>query len=380
MPNYYCNQKFWWLSVDLEKFNTFSCCAATPQRIDLPWLQQNPGQIFNTPNLKQDRIMMLANEPVSSCGASCWVPEAQGMSSRRLATNGEQRTHLDVSASPETINIIVGSDCNMTCVYCCKFYSTAWSRDVAKKRYPVERTDDRFVINDKDRVLQYISQKEIAASTTRQYVIKELVDLCQAPTVREVMITGGEPFLYLDLQNLVASIPQHINVKIWSGLGVDEKRFAREVERLPTNVSVVVSAENIGPSYEFSRYGNTWSRFVNNLDQLTQQGIGYEFNATVTNLTVLGLKDFIDWADGIPINFQPCTDPDYLSIGVLDPQTKNLVQTNLEYLPDFISGALMVEPTEKQVYNLKVYIKEFAQRRSLNMDIFPTSLVSWLQQ
>ena len=210
--------------------------------------------------------------------------------------------------------------------------------------------------------------------------IDTLINEVKKTPARIVVITGGEPFLYLDLQNLVASIPQHINVKIWSGLGVDEKRFAREVERLPTNVSVVVSAENIGPAYEFSRYGNTWSRFVNNLDQLTQQGIGYEFNATVTNLTVLGLKDFIDWADGTPINFQPCTDPDYLSIGVLDPQTKNLVQTNLEYLPDFISGALMVEPTEKQVYNLKVYIKEFTQRRSLNMDIFPTSLVSWLQQ
>jgi organic radical activating enzyme len=380
MSNYYCNQKFWWLSVDLEKFNTFSCCAATPQRIDLSWLRQHPGQIFNTPELQKERQMMLDNVPVSTCSASCWIPESQGMFSRRLTTNGQTQTHTNTVASPETVNVIVGTDCNMTCVYCCKFYSTAWSRDVAQATYPVERTDDRFVINDKDRVLQFISQKEIASSATRQLMLKELVELCQSPTLKEVMITGGEPFLYLDLHRLVESIPAHVKVKIWSGLGVDERRFGREVERLSDNVTVVISAENTGAAYEFTRYGNTWQRFNNNIDQLKQQGISYEFNATVTNLTLPGLLEFIRWADSVPINFQPCTDPDYLSISVLDQETKSMIKKDLALLPEFVSGALEVEPTDKQVYNLKAYIKEFAQRRSLSLSVFPSSLSSWLEQ
>ena len=132
MANFYCNQKFWWLSVDLEKFQTFSCCAATPQRVNLSWVKENPGQIFNTPLLQQERTMMLDNQPVSSCSSSCWVPESQGMPSRRLTTNGQLSTHSSVVSSPETLNIVVGTDCNMTCVYCCKFYSTAWSRDISK--------------------------------------------------------------------------------------------------------------------------------------------------------------------------------------------------------------------------------------------------------
>ena len=266
MSNYYCNQKFWWLSVNLEKLSSYSCCSATPQRINLSWLKKNTGQIFNTPELQRDREMMLANQPVSSCGSSCWIPESQGISSRRLTTNGQERTHSNINSSPETINVIVGTDCNMTCVYCCKFYSTAWSRDVSQDTYPVDMSGDRFIINDKDRVLQFISQKEIAASTTRQHILKELIDLCQVSTLREVMITGGEPFLYLDLQKLVAAIPSHVNLKIWSGLGVDEKRFAREVKQLPNNVTVVISAENIGDAYEFIRYGNSWQRFNNNIN------------------------------------------------------------------------------------------------------------------
>jgi organic radical activating enzyme len=379
MANFYCNQKFWWLSVDLEKFQTFSCCAATPQRVNLSWVKENPGQIFNTPLLQQERTMMLDNQPVSSCSSSCWVPESQGMPSRRLTTNGQLSTHSSVVSSPETLNIVVGTDCNMTCVYCCKFYSTAWSRDISKGAYPVERSDDRFVINDTDRVLQHISQKEIASSTTRQLMLKEIATLCQESSLKEVMITGGEPFLYLDLHRLIESIPQTVNVKVWSGLGVDEKRFARELQRLSKNVSVVISAENIGDAYEFVRYGNTWQRFTANIQELKEQGINYEFNATVTNLTVAGLKNFIEWADGAPINFQPCTDPDYLSIGVLDPDTKAMIESNIYGLPDFINKALKVEPTQKQVYNLKSYIKEFAQRRSLSLEVFPPTLVSWLQ-
>jgi hypothetical protein len=37
--NYYCNQKFWWLSIDIERFQTLSCCAATAHKIDFAWLK-----------------------------------------------------------------------------------------------------------------------------------------------------------------------------------------------------------------------------------------------------------------------------------------------------------------------------------------------------
>lgn len=380
MANYYCNQKFWWLSVDLGRFQSFSCCSSTPQRIDLSWLKKNPGQIFNTPLLHQERQMMLENKPVSSCSSSCWIPESNGLPSRRTTTQGQNPTHTNIVSTPETLNIIVGTDCNMTCVYCCKFYSTAWTRDIANGPYPVDRTDDRFVINDTDRVLQYVSQKEIAASPSRQHILEELVGLCQESSLKQVMITGGEPFLYLDLHKLVTAIPGNVSVEVWSGLGVDEKRFAREIELLPDNVRMVISVENIAEAYEFSRYGNTWQRFNNNLNQIKQRKISYKFNATVTNLTLPGLRKFIEWAGDTPINFQPCTDPDYLSIEVLDKDTKLQIEQDLPYLPKFIEQSLSVEPTEQQVYNLRSYIKEFAKRRSLSLNALPPTLVSWIDK
>ena len=378
--DFYCNQKFWWLTIDLERSQTYSCCSATPHPLDLTWIKKNPGGIFNTPTLQQERKMMLANQPVASCDSSCWIPESQGMPSRRSIANGHIQTHSNIVSSPESLNIVVGTDCNMTCVYCCKFYSTAWKKDIAKGTYPVSRSDDRFVLNKTDRILQLISQKEIASSSKQQLILEEIKKLCQTSSIKEILITGGEPFLYIELSQLIEHLGNEIPIKVYTGLGVDENRFLKEIKKIAKkNITVVVSAENIEHNYEFTRYGNTWKRFITNIQHLKEQGINYEFNATVSNLTLPGLKNFIEWTNGIPINFQPCTDPDFLSIGVLDLDTKEIIRSSLDRMPDFIAQALEVVPTEKQVYNLKSYIKEFANRRSLSLEIFPPTLASWLQ-
>ena len=379
-PDYYCSQKFWWLNVDLGKFQTFSCCAATPQRINVNWLKNHPGNLFNTPELIDERQSMIDNRLVDSCNATCWVPESQGKPSRRLIMETQNKTHLDVIAAPEILNIVVGSDCNMTCVYCCKFYSSAWARDIVSDTYPVDVTDDRFTINALDKTVASVSQKQITATVSHQTILDEVISLSQSPKLQEIIITGGEPFLYLDLARLVGSIPSRVPVTIWSGLGVDEHRFVRELQKLTDNVTVVVSAENIGPAYEFVRYGNTWQKFNNNLNQLKKQGISYKFNATVTNLTAPGLMEFVSWAQDVPINFQLCNDPDFLSIGVLDANTKELLRSTFSGLPDFISHALDITPSDQQVCNLKAYVNEFSHRRSLSTLVFPKTLVDWLKQ
>lgn len=376
---YYCNQKFWWLTVNLEKLNTSSCCSATPQPLNLDWLTQHPGQLFNSPDMQSDRKRMLANEPVESCEANCWRPEQQQLPSRRTIMFGNQRTHESIQSTPKILNIVVGSDCNLTCVYCCKFYSTAWTRDIIKKPYPVNVADDRFTINSVDTVLANVSQKVLSQSSKRIQLIQEVQKLYHSDKLEEICITGGEPFLYLDLLPMLQLIPSHVKVKIWSGLGVSESRFKKIIDNLPSNVNVVVSAENIEQQYEFARYGNTWQRFQQNIDILKSSGIRYEFMATVSNITIFGLPKFIEYARDIKITYSPCFDPDFLSVSVLDAESKNLIKPYKDALPDFVSEALEVDPTPDQVYNLKSYIKEFAARRSLDLKIFPKSFSTWVE-
>lgn len=383
---YYCSQKFWWLTVDLEKFRTSSCCSAMPDKIDLAWLSQNPGQLFNSPTLIEERQLMLANQPVSSCNASCWQAEAKGQVSRRLSHKSQIRTHLNPISTPEVLNIIVGSDCNMTCVYCGKNYSTAWMRDLRTQPYHnIVSLDDRFKITSRDRVLEQLSQKDIAGSEVQAQLIDEINQMCQNSQLKFIDITGGEPLLYVGLQNLISSIPTHIKVRITTGMGVDTKRFNRLADYLATrgNVEFEISVENIESRYEFVRYGNTWQRFLENLNTLKTHQIDYVFHITVSNITLHGLPEFLQFAEDQSVNYQICSDPDFLAPNVLDPESKQRIaewtQDESDPLKSMIYKSIQHEASEEQYNNLRSYIVQFAQRRNLDIRILSDSFVRWLQ-
>jgi len=377
IDDFYCNQKFWWLTVDLGKLATSSCCSASPHKVNIDWLAQHPGQLFNSPLLQQERIKMLRNQPVDSCGSACWKPESQNFTSRRMVVQGKIRSHENIQADPEIINIVVGDDCNMTCAYCCKYFSTAWRRDVNGKTYNVPTQDDRFVINDRDRILEMLGQKDLARSRSRKLLQEESKALCQSPGMKEVQISGGEPFLYLDLNDLLVDLPSNLKISVYSGLGVDEKRFARQLENLPKQVTLIISAENIGKAYEFVRYGNTWHRFCRNIETIRSLGIQYRFHSTISNITLPGLPDFLEYAGDIAVDLSLCLDPDFLSINVIDDATRLAIKNDDRY-PDILRSNLEAPASEKQIACFRTYIREFADRRSLDFSFLPKAMQDWI--
>lgn len=383
--DYYCSQKFWWLSIDIEKMQTLSCCAASPHKINTQWLIQNPGKLFNTIELQTERQMMLDGHPVTGCFSNCWQPESKGLPSRRLEMKSNVVTHTDVDATPKVLHIIVGSDCNMTCSYCCKQYSSAWKQDILTNgEYSVQTNDDRYKLNNLDRVTLNLSQKDIAKSKLSEQLIQEITSTVQQKSCNQVNITGGEPFLYLALENLISKLPADVDVCVWSGLGVTTTRFAKIVDKLSKypNVRITISAENIQDYYEFNRYGNSWKQFETNLNTLKQSGISYNFNATVSNLTLFGLPAFFEYAKDCVVTYSPCTDPEFLAINVLDNASKQLILKNLSDLPTglqkLISTSIDLNATDAQKENLKNYLTTFASRRNLSLNIYPSSFTQWI--
>jgi organic radical activating enzyme len=384
--SFYCSQKFWWLSVDLAKRQTLSCCTADPKSIDMAWLAQHPGQLFNTPHLQQERIMMLQNQPVPSCNTACWQPESLGKSSRRLLMKSNVVAQTNVESNPTDLHIIVGNDCNMTCVYCCKQYSSAWLRDLSQHGpyHTVDTGDDRFKINNVDRILLRVSQKALDKSDSVQQLRNEIRSMLLSSTITQVRIDGGEPFLYLGLAELVKSIPSHIKVIIQSGLGVDSARLKQELNKLPAaQIKVGISAETVGQLYEFVRYGNTWKRLTENVQILKDLAIPYSFSSVVSNLTIHGLAEFANYTENAVVHYKPCNDPDFLSISVLDPASKDQILQSADQLPtglkSIVVGSIAAEATEPQRRNLNEYVNEFSKRRNiLPSTILPQSFMEWM--
>ena len=370
----YCNQKFWWLNVDLTRKQSYSCCAATPAQIDIDWLSRNPGKLFNTPLLQQERVAMLNGDPVESCWDTCFKVESQGLVSRRQHKQSFNRTHTDIEASPTLINVVLGSTCNLTCVYCCKQYSTAWTRDLEQNGSYLD--DNRFKIFPNDHVKKHL---DIQSEHDYKLLIEELGSL----SADIVHISGGEPFLYNSLSDLVANTPAN-TIKINTGLGVDPTRFQNQINQLKhlPNVKIHISGETIGKLYELARYGNTYDRFEKNLQIVRDSGLEYTMVSVISNLTVLGMLDFWSQYQDCDFHFLICNDPDFLSVNVLDDATKAQVIEQFQN-SQHPAKAMILEnisqPVEAtQHSNFATYIQEFSKRRNLSLDLLPESLQRWI--
>jgi organic radical activating enzyme len=384
--NFYCSQKFWWLSIDLEKLQTFSCCSATPSRIDLKFIQDNPGELFNSPGFVTERQMMLDNIPVASCQDNCWKPESQGLTSRRIMFQSQQQTHTEINTTPDTLHIIVGTDCNMTCVYCCKEFSSSWARHIDQHGpYPSVTNANRYSLAPQDRVVMKISQKELSNTAFSQNLLSEIEQIYQKSELRQLMITGGEPFLYLGLEDLVSRLSgKGIPIRVWSGLGVDPKRFEKEIRKLSKfpDLEISISAESIGPLYELVRYGNTWQRLQQNIKTLDDLGVRYRFFSTLSNLTLLGIEQFVEFLDGRPVMYSVCTDPEFMGVNVLDPDSKKDLESKLNLLPadiqTNIKNSMNLECKESTRLELKNFLLEFCQRNNIAFTMLPTNFVDWV--
>jgi organic radical activating enzyme len=385
--NFYCSQKFWWLSLDLEKLKTMSCCSATPTKIDFDHINQHPGSLFNSPEIIAERQLMLSNQPVSSCSATCWIPESKSQVSRRIVMKSYLPTHTATTTSPESLNIIVGSDCNMTCIYCCKYYSSAWARDINNHGdYSVTTNDDRYTLNNTDRVLLKLGQKDIKNNRFNETLLNEISQLTESSTLKEIFISGGEPFLYLGLEELVLKLSgSRIPINIVSGLGVNSERFQKEIIKLNkiAKIKLVISAESTDTWYELLRYGNTWKQFEKNIEILKQHNIAYNFRATISNLALLNIDDFISYAKDVDICWSTCTDPEFFAVNLLDDITKAKLKEKVAIYPlqlQEIINSVTNEFLPDQKSNLNMYLKEFTQRRNIDLKSFPSHFVKWIEE
>lgn len=382
--DFYCSEKFTWLSVDLEKRQHFSCCAALPTKIDLTWLKDNPGQLFNTAHLQQERQQMLDNIPVPSCEGPCWKPERDNLVSRRDILQSYVKTHTNITVkSPEQFHIMLGSTCNLTCSYCCKQYSSAWLKDIADNGPYMDR--DRFTLNKLDSILTKISQPAQQASLGFQSLLTELATF---KNVKEIFITGGEPLLYNEFPKLINKLSDsnNSNITFFSGMGVNPTRFRAQLSKIKNTpaIRILISAECCDRLYEFNRYGNTWENFIINLQEIMQQGFKFEFSSVLSNLTLFGFAEFLKRFPDVNIKHEFCGDPDFLNVNVLDEQSKELVYKQIEdskfKFKDSILSAMLQPCTDEQRQNLSVYLKQFANRRNLSLGVFPISFQDWINR
>jgi len=382
--DYYCSYKFKYLKIDLVSNATYNCHAAKQHAIDFSWLANNPGQLFNTEINVAERQMMLANQRNASCEENCWPLEDKGAVSPRLWQNGKIKTHADVYTQPEILEIKLNDNCNLSCSYCCKEYSSAWRRDLdTNGNYTIDTGDARYQLTSRDKIMIKVSQQEVKNTKQFQMLMTEIKIV--APGSKEIVITGGEPLLdnqLFDVLDAVSNSSAVIN--IYTGLGVNVKRFQRmldKIKQIPTAM-ISVSAECTDKFYEFNRYGNPWTEFINKIELLQKSEIEFRFSTTITNLTVFGLTNFIKYFVDQRIGLVFVNQPSMMAPYVLDADSKQRIMQDIQSLPDHyqtqIAQSIQADPGETQRQQMSEFLKEYALRRNLNVNIYPQSFLDWL--
>lgn len=384
--DYYCSMKFRYLKVDLNAGTTYNCHAARPHPVNFVRLEQRPGDLFNTEINVLERQQMLDNRRNSSCEQNCWPAEDRGAVSPRMYQRGQEKTHSEVITTPEIIEITIGADCNLTCSYCCREYSTAWRRDIVNNgNYQLsDQYRNRYSANTSDLISLKVSQPEIKTSAKRLALLDEVKLL--APSLKKLIITGGEPLLD---NLLVDSIEQYnlknIEVVIYTGLGLSHSRFDRMINKLSKvpNLMFIISAESVNAMLEFNRYGIKWQEFLRKVQLLEQRKIKFRFQATLSCLTVHGFKQFYEQFKNHEIRVTFSYQPTMMAPYVLDAASKARLIEDIAEMPedmrDKITKSIQAHPTEQQRLDLGAFLAQFTSRRTnISLGVYPDSFLEWL--
>jgi len=380
MSDVYCSTKFKELQVHVQSRLLYNCCKAWPERIDLDWLENNPGKLFHTPTMVADRQLMLEGKRSKSCEHGCYQYEDQGLTSARNLY--KDKKIIDVYNPLETLQISLSNDCNLTCAYCSSEWSTAWHRDIKKNgEYPIDEYNNK---NDNwSKLWSKIKQRDRSTDTKFFKLLCNEISL--NPHIKNITILGGEPLLNNHLYKIL-DIATDKKIKIISGLGVDIQKLKKITDHIKDNknISFQISAEGTGDIFEFIRYGARWNDFLQKIDYIKNTGIIIEFLSVISNITSFGIVSFYDmFSDKHKITYNPVADRSFLQSNVLDDLSKkNLLDSIKDEMDNKfflqLKQSVSQEYSDSERKKLSVFLKEFTKRRNLKLDIFPDHFVKWL--
>ena len=378
--DYYCSTKFTELQVHVQGRLLYNCCKAYPERVNLDWLEANPGRLFHTDTMLEDRRLMLDNKSCVSCHYGCYKYEEQGLPSARQKYINDEKIS-DPQAPLSDLSISLSTDCNLTCMYCSPEWSSSWQRDIVKNG---EYLLDGVPVRQKDNwSTLWGKMKQRSHGTESRFFELLLREIKLSAGLQRVSILGGEPLLNNQLDQVLDQVHDK-EIYIVTGLGVSHERLRQVLQKTKgKDVIFKISAESTGELFALIRHGVTWNDFQDRVSMVEQNGHNIKFISTISNLSLFGFNKFHDTYSGKhPILQNNLTDTAWMMPHVLDNRSKDefIDSTQAKHnLPEFKAIISMIDktPDDKHRANTGDYLKQFSSRRSINLDFLPAHFLKW---
>jgi len=355
----------------------FNCCKAYPERINLDWLEKNPGKLFHTDTMVKDRLLMLEDKPCDSCYHGCYKQENKGLISTRQIPKNNNAYIEDAHSPMVNLQISLSTDCNLSCVYCSPEYSTAWQREVANGgEYSI---GDHNIASDNWTTL-WSKMKQKSRSTQSKFFELLLKEIELAKGLKRISLLGGEPLLNSELTRIIDRAHDK-SVQVVTGLGVSDTRLLQLLDKVKgLNVHFSVSAESTNENFEFVRHGISWTDIVRRVQIIKEHGFKVDFISTISNLSIFDFANFCQYAGQTPIGLNHVQTPHFLSPHVLDDKSKQKFLQKLDIIGEHASAVVKMVEKDASDYdrkNIGIYLQQLSHRRSKSLSFLPKHFLKW---
>lgn len=381
--DYHCNNKFKSLQVNIQGRLLYNCHRAWPERLNLDWLEANPGMLFHTDTMLNDRKLMLENKSCASCHHGCYKYEEQGLLSSRLIDHYGEEKLINPNNDLEHLDIMLSSDCNLACVYCSPELSTSWQKEIANGG---EYIIGNHKIKNDNFTLLWSKMKQKHRTTDTRFFSLLLREITLAKSLKEVTILGGEPLLSNFLVKLVKSTcdRQITKIEIISGLGVSTTRLTNILQKIKDKkIKFNISAESTNNFFEFIRYGNDWTGFKNKIDVIRSFKHDIEFISTISNISMFDYHNFHnEFINMGRIRINHLAGQPHLSPHVMDDLSKEKCRLHLKEIDDrkqreILSNMLSKNPSDTERTMLGSYLRQLSARRKIGLQFLPKNFLEW---
>ena len=389
-----CLLKWAWSSLYLWTGTSSSCHRVRSVKVE------NIKDFHNTLAVQVDRKKMLNAEwPGRGCEHCRDQESFSDFSDRKhWLSNIENQRYVPrelyknpnlTSVVPTMVEIYFNNKCNLKCLYCGPFLSSAWALE-----------NEQFGIADSDRGVD---------AETYKHKLKEFYLWMENhyQNLREFHILGGEPLIQQETFDCIDWMIQHPNkeldVEIFSNMQIKPSLFRRQMEKIKLlvkncrSVELVASIDCWGSESEYIRSGLELDTFSENMEFLISQcpEIVPTMNWTVSALSIHSTADLIKkvvaWnrtcvGRKISVNYNKVIHPEILDPHIMPGEVyakkiKEIQDLNdlmiensgyINYVNAIFSEILNSPAQLEKIKELKSFLSDIDRKRNTNWhSIFP---------
>jgi sulfatase maturation enzyme AslB (radical SAM superfamily) len=236
------------------------------------------ANLWNASNLTRLRELNKLDQLDSYACKQCIYMEQNGGSSRRTGVNEYYKIQETDLSGPRGLEITIDFTCNIACVYCSPELSTQWRLELntPKKQFPIR-----------------LAQPDIIA----------LLDTLDLSNLNNIHFYGGDPLFTNTHEVILNYIDKQVGLdKIYAWYNTNGTlRVNDRVQELWSRcrlVKVFFSIDDIGPRFEYIRYGATWNEVEDNMlwyKDTMPSNVMFTIQPTVSCLSALHHYELLDW-------------------------------------------------------------------------------------